>query len=61
MGTERTGGNGDGERITIYKEKERRYKIETNRRTERRREKKITCKINEKIQKERIEGKKIGR
>jgi hypothetical protein len=45
LGTERTGGNGDVERIMIYKEKERRYKIETNRKIERRRsEEKITYK-----------------
>jgi hypothetical protein len=45
LGTERTGGSGNGERIMIYKEKEGRYKIETNRRIERRRrEKKITYK-----------------
>jgi hypothetical protein len=45
LGTEWRGENGDGDRITIYKEKYRRYKIETNRRIEHRRtEKKITYK-----------------
>jgi hypothetical protein len=59
--TEGTVGNGDGQRITVYKEKERRYKIETNRRIEReRREEKITHK-KENTVRTREKEKKIGR